>query len=251
MASPSLHTPPEKQTHRHPDGVDEDLLLIAGLGEPAAADYAAYACTVGRRNVVVIGDKSTDDLVAAPASVRALADLSPQKSQIGATSEKGPALVLFVGSRVTLRDQSTLAGIFQFANETQSCFVGIVSTFRVHLDDAEAAKAEALVLGMAKGLSARIVVFRPGHLLSPNSCARTWLRRFGFCAPLVPRRFRCCFVESDELFSAIENERELRSKNGVRELTILGPNQPWREVLALQRGRGVLQRASSPSSPQS
>ena len=129
----------------------------------------------------------------------------------------------------------------RFANETHASFVGIVSTFRIHLDDLEAAKLEAHVLGLAHGLSARIVVFRPGHLLSPNSRAATWLRRFGFCSSLVPSRFRSCFVESDELFSAIESERKLHFRTGVRELTILGSNRSWREVLALHCGRGFLQ----------
>ena len=129
----------------------------------------------------------------------------------------------------------------QFANEVRASFVGIVSTFRVHFDDAEAAKLEALVLKMAQGLSARVVVFRTGHLLSPTSRAGTRLRRFGFCFPLVPSRLRCCFIERDELFYAIENERNLELGSGVRELTMLGSNRSWRDVLALHCGRGALQ----------
>ena len=244
MDSPSLHTPLESRASRRADGVgeNEEFLLIAGLGEPAAADFAAYACNAGHRNVVVIGDESASNLVTDPASARALADLSLKKLSTGAISGKGPALVLFLSSQFTARDQTAVTGILRFADEAHASFVGIVSTFRVHLDDTKTAKLEAHVLGLTNGSAARVVVFRPGHLLSPNSRASTWLRRFSFCAPLVPNRFRCCFVGNDELFAAIENERNHKLGSGVRELTLLGSNRSWREVLALHCGRGFLQR---------
>ena len=92
MGSPSLHTPLERQTPHRVDGADEneELLLIAGLEESAAADFAAYACNAGHRNVVVIGDESACNLVADPASARALADLSPRKLQTGADIGQRP-----------------------------------------------------------------------------------------------------------------------------------------------------------------
>src|SRR5262249_50836823 len=117
-------------------------------------------------------------------------------------------------------------------------FVAVVSTFRAHLGDAAAAEAEAHALGRGEGLRARTVVFRPGHVLSRHSRACAHLRRFGFCYPLVPGRLRSCCIDGDELFAAIESERHVALARRPRLFTVLGPNRPWREVLAQHRPKG-------------
>src|SRR5262249_3718932 len=118
-------------------------------------------------------------------------------------------------------------------------FVGVVSSFGAHLGDRAAAESEEYVLGRLKDLPARCVVFRPGHVLSPASRASAWLRRLGFCYPLVPVWLRGCFLEGDELFAAIESERQA-SRPQHRTLALLGPNRPWKDVLAQHRTRGSL-----------
>jgi hypothetical protein len=139
--------------------------------------------------------------------------------------------------RLTERDRAELDALIRQAAERGVEFVGVVSSFRVHLGDRAAAESEEHVLGRLKELPARRVVFRPGHVLSPTSRARVLLRRFGFCYPLVPRRLRSCCVAGDELFAVIESERRAAAPH-LRVLTLLGPNRPWKEVLAQNRARG-------------
>jgi hypothetical protein len=183
-------------------------VLVAGAGNPVAADYAA---ALGRRAVS-----------AADAPARA-ADV-----------------VLFLKPRPTERDRRELDELLTLARERGAGFVGVVSTFRTHLGDPEAAAAESHVLDRLKGSTARTVVFRPGFVLSPGSRTTAALRRFGPCFPLVPKRLRGCFVTGDELFAAIERERSAPVRGRRRAVAVLGPNRPWREVLAEHRPRGVL-----------
>ncbi len=135
-------------------------------------------------------------------------------------------------------------------------------------------RGRAGALDLLKGLPT--VVFRAGHVLSPGSPVSGCLRRFGFAYPLVPLRLRSCCVEGDELFAAIEAERRKsglvqgratgratavsavrdRTPDGNcgyahtadtavaprRMCTLLGPNRPWKELLAHHRSDGLGQR---------
>lgn len=127
----------------------------------------------------------------------------------------------------------------QIARARGAEFVAVVSTFRAYLGDATAVTAEKSVLDRLKGSSARVVVFRPGVMLSPDSPAAKSLCRCGAFYPLVPRRLRSCFVTGDELTAAIERERLSGGRGRRRAVAVLGPNRPWREVLAEHRPRGV------------
>jgi hypothetical protein len=153
---------------------------------------------------------------------------------------RAPGVILFLSPRLTDRDRRVLDDLLGLAGDRRAEFVCVVSTFRAHLGDRDAAAAEAYVLGRAKGLQARTVVFRPGHVLSHNSRAGVYLRRLGFCYPLVPGRLRSCCVDGDELFAAIEGERREPRTRRPRLYTLLGPNRPWRALLAQHRAKGLL-----------
>jgi hypothetical protein len=190
--------------------------------------------------------------------------LSPEEFS-GSTPEvwggRGPAsLVLFLPPSLDEVQRRGFSDLLKAASRWSVRFVGIVTTFRVHLEDpvAEENEREALSLVQASGIEARIAVFRPGLILSPNSEASRWLGRLAPLYPLAPRRLRSCFLEGAEFFAAIEAERsdDGRHDDGPdvsgrpvgrrqRAYTFLGKNLPWREVLSRHRGASPGQRAGT------
>jgi hypothetical protein len=225
--------------------VPDSWLLVASFGERAAADYVAYAGRVPDRNVAVVA--AGEACRRAPSDVRAcpLADFSRAALRTATAGGRVSELVVFLGPRLTERDRRTLDDLLGLAGEWETECLVVVSTFRAHLGDREAAEAEDQVLARAKGLRARTVVFRPGHVLSPNSRAGTRLRRLGFLYPLVPRRLHSCCITGEELFAAIESERQAprggeEPRRGPRLYALLGPNRPWQEWLARHRAKGIV-----------
>jgi hypothetical protein len=223
MVSPSLATPVEAGAPQAPApgpaAAPAEVLLVAGLGNPAAADYADHLRRHGDGRCAVVTDAD-----------------GPSAAEHGRLA----GVVLFLPRRLTARRRAALDEVLALAGRRRAEFVGIVSTFRVHLGDRGAAEAEDYALGRARGLRARAVVFRPGHVLSPRSRAGRILRRLGFCRPLVPRRLHGCCVDGEELFAAIEAERRAPRPRRGRVFTLLGPNRPWRDLLAERGARGVL-----------
>jgi hypothetical protein len=190
--------------------VRSDGLLIVGLDDPVAADYAAYAQRGGARPANLIGDRGT------------LA-----------------AVVVFLKPSLSERDRATLERVYERVRADGVRWVGLVSSFRVHLGDPLATAVEKQVLDRVQGLGVRAVVFRAGHILSANSRCSALLRRLGCCAPLVPRHLRSCFVEGSELFAALERERQDLRPHQARFYTLLGANEPWQDLLARYRPRGL------------
>jgi hypothetical protein len=203
-------------------------LLIATFGDGAAEDYSDYVCPTA--------DEANGS--------RLLVGLSPSINWHVVEAYGGAkAIVVFLKPKLTETDRRALDDMFEVAVNSQTEFIGVVSTFRVHLGDDSAADAEAHALARLKRLPARVVVFRPGHILSRNSLASTRLRRFSFNSPVIPQRFRTCCIKGEELFAAIEKERRAAaSRRGTRVLTLLGPNRPWREWLWEQRTTGLMNR---------
>ncbi len=76
-------------------------------------------------------------------------------------------------------------------------------------------EVENYVLSRASDLPARVVVFRPGHVLSRHSNIGKFLRRFAPFYPLIPKRLSSCFIEGTEFFDAIEAERLDERRSGV------------------------------------
>jgi hypothetical protein len=220
MGSPSLTIPAEGSRPGSPD-LRVEGLLIAGMGNPVAADYGDYV----RRHHAAEGAVTVVEVPAMPA--------------VGRGAPTG--LVLFLKPRLTEQDRRTLDDLFAQVRESPPAFLGIVSTLRVHFGDRHALDAESYVLGRAADVNCRTAVFRAGHVLSPRSRATARLRRLGFAYPLVPRRLRGCCVDGDELFAAIEHERRGPRRGGQRVITQLGPNLPWRDRLAEHSARGPWQ----------
>jgi hypothetical protein len=216
----------------------DEVLLAASFGSPVAADYSAYVCGMADQSVAVVADAKVRRLLDGPVHGYPLEDFSRAALQTAARGRVS-ALILFLNPCLTDKDRCVLDDLLDFAAEQHIEFIGVVSTFLVDLGDPAAAATEAFVLTRANRLRARTVVFRPGHVLSRNARASAHLRRFGFAYPLVPRRLRSCCVEGDELFAAIERERQAPGPLGPRRYTVLGPNRPWRDWLAAHRAPGI------------
>jgi hypothetical protein len=208
------------------------VILATGFGETVAEDYLAY---VHRQSGPSPGAKLQVADLSDPAAIGRL--------PADADHVQVMAVILFLRPGLTASERNALDALLDLAGRQRTPFVGVVSTFRVHLGDRAAAAIEDHVLGRLRALPARSVVFRPGHVLSPSSRASTNLRRFGFCYPLVPKRLHSCAVAGDELFAAIERERQGGRPSRGRVITLLGPNRSWQSWLAQHRSRGVIHTA--------
>ena len=237
-----------------------DTVLVVGFGNPVVADYAAYVTEHGHAGAVVIADDKVRRLVEAPIRSMAIDDFLGTRPETTRTHGRVDSLVLFVSAPLTPLERRQLDDIFAVANRYRIRFVAIVSSFRVHLGDLEAIEAENEAVSRATNASCRVVVFRPGHVLSRHSHLLRRLERLAPFYPLIPRRLSSCFVDANELFVAIEAERHRESQvPGLREswqsvnetqrtatmgrqvglenraYTILGENRPWREMLFRHR----------------
>jgi hypothetical protein len=208
-------------------------VLVAGLGNPVARDYLAHVL----RQVA-----ANDHLL--PLFVELSGSSAALQVRTAVAGPRVTAVVLFLGERFTESERAALDAFAVLLAPQHVESIGVVSSFLVHLGDRAWADAEAYALDRLQGLAARVGVFRPGYVLSASSPIQALLRRYGPWFPLVPRWPRHCFVEADELFAAIDAERQgppLASQHlgGTRRVfTLLGPHRPWREMLATHRAPG-------------
>src|SRR5262249_40946218 len=132
MASPFLTTLLEEKTPQptNPREAEpkEDLLLVAGFGNPVAADYVAHLSRLGIRNVAIEQDVALRS--------------TGEDNRIG-------TLVLFLPPGLSERDRRNLDDLLAPFGEGQGRVLCIVSTFRVHFGDRGAEEAEAYVLSRA------------------------------------------------------------------------------------------------------
>jgi hypothetical protein len=181
----------------------ESGILVAGFGDPLARAFVEHGGAMCR-----------------------LADLST-----AAETKPAESLVLFLKPGM---DRRELDALFERARGTE--FVAIVSSFRVELGDDESRSVEAYAIGRSMALGARVAVFRPG-CVSSDSSRLSWP---GVFYSLVPRRLCGCFLDAQELFAAIENERRADGARRLRVFSLFGVKRPWRDVLAERRTTGSL-----------
>jgi hypothetical protein len=154
---------------------------------------------------------------------------------------RGGGVVVFLERRLTAGDRAMLKEVAEVAVKSGAeCFC-IVSSFRVHCGDREAARAEAFLQAQLRGFAGRAVVLRPGHVVSRHSPLGAFLPGSWLWLPLVPGRLQSCCVEGEELFAAIDRELTTAGRKS-RTLTLLGANRPWRDRL-VENARGPLTRA--------
>ncbi len=228
MASLSLRSAAETAganapTQAAPEAPGE-LLLIAGFGDPVAADFAAFAERRGVRAVVV------------PAGHDSRSALSGAQQ-----GRRVSGAVIFLG-RGPAAQHAALDEVMAAVAEGKVGRVCLVSTLGVHFRDRGGAAAETRVLDRLKAAGVRPVLVRAGHVLSPGSRASVALRALWFCYPLVPQRFRNCFVAGDELFAALLLELTGPATRNGATYTLLGRNRAWRDVLREHADRSPVRR---------
>ncbi len=238
-----------------------DLVVVAGFRDAIAADFAAFVGEGSRSEAVLVADER---IRAIAGGIRSLS----LEAWSGSTPEdwrghEPASLILFLPPRLSESDRRRLADLIKATSRWPIRFVGIVGTFRVHLDDPAAEEAERFAISLVRssGIDSRVAVFRPGYVLSPNSGASRWLRRLAPLFPLAPSHLRTCFIEGAEFFAAIEAERSAGDRSagtgdgdpvadrtvspspvgrsvGRREraYTLLGANLPWRDVAGATPG---------------
>ncbi len=225
------------------------VVLVAGLGHPAAADYAAFVGQGARGEAVLLGDD--------PGRLPREWLRSPSEGPAG--RDQPNAMIVFIGPRLSEARRRDLAGLAEQARRWSIGFVGIVGSFRVHLDDPAAEEAERFARALFEKAvpGPRIIVFRPGHLIGPHSPAGRAIRWLAPLWPLIPARLSACFLPASEMFEAIEAERldagcpadeaaaGRRLPRDRRAFTLLGANTPWRELLRRNRGGSPVQVAVS------
>lgn len=210
MASLSLPTPVDRPETAGIPSAARDVVRVVCFNQPVAQDYLAYVAGQGGGATVV-----TDE------------------------DHRVSSVVLFLGRRLTESNRHELDRVVAGLEGNDLDCLCVVSDFGAHLGDQATVETEGYILGRVKRLGIRTVVLRPGYVLSPASRPSFWLRVMGAAYPLVPRRFRGCSVEGTDLFATIEAERRATTPRRSRVLTLLGPNRPWRDVLASQRSGGV------------
>lgn len=230
MASLLLTTPAEELTADSPDAASggDDRLLVATFGNRVAEDYVVHIASGNARNShrpVLVDLSSSNEL-----------------NSLAADERRISSIILFLDSHWTQGHRAFIDDLARLAAEHRAEFVCVVSTFLVHLGCREAIEAEDYVLARFRRVAARLVVFRPGHLLAPHSRTVATLNCYGPWFPIVPRGLRSCFVNGHDLFAAIDAERRAFTPRSAfrspRVFTLLGPNRSWREMLARHRGTG-------------
>jgi hypothetical protein len=237
MDSLSLDTlaePSERQIVEAGRVSSDVVTVVVALGEPAALDYATFVHSNARRQVVLLGNERALTKLPSSSSARSIKDAA----FIHALSlRNGPTryeLTLFVAPDVEDCDLEALE-VLLADQPTVWSFIAVVTSFRIHLNDARLTQLETKLRHRLGQHALRFVHLRAGHLLSPHSVISQRLRRYAFLSPLAPKRYRTCFLGGDELFSAIEWERSSSATRTRQTFTLLGPSRPWNELLDLNQ----------------
>jgi hypothetical protein len=213
----------------------DEILLIAGLSDPVITDYAGWAARSARQRITVIAHAGVCGQIKECVELHSADGFTKSDYLAAHFQDRIAGVVIFLDRNSARREQELLDAVADIAIEKQVDCICIVSSFRVHFGDPRAIQVEESLVNRLKSYAARIVVFRPAHILSPRSRLNEGLRKFRFLAPLVPVRFTTCCVEGEELFAAIDQELGACGPRKRRAYTVLGARTPWKTLLARKR----------------
>jgi hypothetical protein len=239
-------------------------VLVAGFGSAVAADYAAFLSQGPAPNTVVVVDETTGRLVGPAVRSLSIDELSRSTADRRGDHDRINSVVLFLDAPIRGCERDSLDAVLEVARRCQPEFTGIISSFRLYLDDPAVQAVEDHVVSRTRDLPGRVVLFRPGHVLSEHSEISRFLRRFAPWYSLVPGRLRSCFIDGTAFFTAIEAQRldvrgrtsPLAERAGAhgpairkpvgrlvgdknRAFALLGPNRPWPEALSSHQAQGT------------
>ena len=216
--------------------------LIAGADNPVLGDYATHTCARAGRRVVLLSPLEVCRSVGAGVECHPIEGFSKTGLMAAHGTDAPWNVVVFLGPRESQRQRDLLDLVADLATVGQTGRVCLVSSFRVHFGDRHARAIEDYALNRLRHLRAKTALFRPGFVQSHSSWTGRLLRAFACLAPLVPRRFRSCCVNGEELFAELEREADTPPR-GFRTYTLLGPNRPWRDRLQEIQSGGIVHRA--------
>jgi hypothetical protein len=216
----------------------DEVLLIAGSGNPTLADFALHCARQGRPTIT-IAPRDVGRRIKGLTEFCLTDDFSRNRFLTRYHERRLLGVVLFLEKRLSSRDQAVFEAVAALAKQRQVDRICVVSSFEVHLGNWQAARAEAFLLHLLQGLPARVVVLRAGHIVSANSRLGNFLRSGWPIFPVVPGRLQGCCVEGGELFGVIDRELSVSKPRTCRTYALLGPNRTWRERLREQH-RGPL-----------
>jgi hypothetical protein len=219
-----------------------DTLLVAGLNNPALADYASHRIKRGGADVSIVAAKAVCATVGVGARPHAAEGFSAARFLADPAKKRIGSVVVFLDRRLTARGKAVLKEVAAVAREAGADCVCVVSSFRIHLGDRDAARAEDHVRGLLQDFQGRVVVVRPGHVRSRRSPLGRFLRGSWLWLPVLPGSLQAPCVDDSELFALLDAELAGNSKGRRRTYTLLGPNIPWRER-ARQSATGRVARA--------
>jgi hypothetical protein len=218
-----------------------DALLIAGCRNPVLADYSAHCLNRKHTAVAVVSAAGLSGLLPGRCERHTGESFSAATYLAAYPQRRGGGVVVFLDPRLTEADREMLAEVTEVAFRSGAECVCVVSSFRVHCGDRAAARAESFLLEQLRGFAGRVVVLRPGNMVSKHSPLGAFLAGSWPWLPLIPGDLNCCCVEADELFAAIDQELTATGRKR-RTYTLLGANRPWRERM-LAHAHGPLARA--------
>ena len=210
----------------------DEVLLIAGTKDGVIADYAAYASRVGGRRVSVVSSAAVCRRIKERAELHGFEEFSPSLYLEAHSHDRLAGVVIFLSRETIKNDHKLLEMAAEIATAKGAGCLCLVSSYRVHFGDRRATKLEEEAVNRLRRFPGRVVVFRPGPINSPRSGLSKYLGKYRFLATVVPERFKSCCVDGEELFAAIEQELKSTDSRKRRTFTLLGPNQPWKELLA-------------------
>lgn len=231
LPSPNeLSLPSRRNDGEERNSVDE-LLLIVGRDDLSIADYVVHARKPGRR-LAIVSESNVLEKVKSCGKGYDREELSTTEFLLAHRGERSITIVIFLPKHDTKRNRIFFEKVAEIIVQKQVECVCIVSSFRVHFGDLRASRVENWILNRLQNSSARIVVFRPGHILSPQSHINRRLRRYRILASATPTWLTTCCVDGEELFSAIETELTNKCGRRRRTYTLLGENTSWKALLA-------------------
>jgi hypothetical protein len=219
-----------------------DVLLVAGADDLVIADYVAFAGSRTDQQLVVASTEEVIQQVPAPAATFLLEEGGWARLNEQCRDWQIAGAVLFLNGRDTQAQRSLLDRFERFTRRRRPRSVGIISSFRVHFGDRQAARIEEAACARLKPWTRRVFVIRPSFILSHRSEARAWLRCLSFSYPLLPARLKGCCLSGEELFAAIDAELARPSARNGATYTLLGPNRPWRQLLQEHGANDLMNR---------
>ncbi|MEM6812733.1 MAG: hypothetical protein AAF549_09740, partial [Pseudomonadota bacterium] len=178
------------------------ITIIVDFGHPVSADYIKRLASRG----CLIQDFSASE------------ELANKSSQI-------TDMTVFIQGNLSEKTDTILELVKRYRVKN----ISIITTFQSNFDNNfETIELEEIFLRRLEKAGSCGVIFRCGHIISDCSLTEKKLRRFAFASPLIPSSLRSCCISGEEVFEAIDAERNSSSRRS-KIITLLGANRPWQE----------------------